>query len=67
MTLYVDSNGVASPIFPPFSKMGADGAIILGQEVRGLVSLEAERGLRAMWWPEFRSRQMFPRLQEVKG
>jgi hypothetical protein len=65
-TLYVSTSGEVSPLCQPFSKIGPNGATILGVTVDGFVSLEAERGLRAMLWPEMQSAQLFPRLTEVQ-
>ena len=67
MTLYVNSAGEVSPIYPPPSRIGPEGASILGYEVTGFVTLEAERGLRAMLWPDMQRRKLCPRLTEAKG
>ncbi len=60
--LYCSGNGEISPVVAPLSRMGAQGALILGIEVTGFVSLEAERGLRAMLWPDIQRAMIFPRL-----
>lgn len=58
MTLFVDSSGSVMFAIPPKSLMGVNSSLICGQEVRGLVTIEAERWLREFIFPQWRKRNV---------